>query len=204
MLRTCAGRSTKTATLFAVSWISVVAASLGSGAVAAIVTIYGSLTRERRAALVEVAVCLRRVEQIARHPDTSSEFHPRLVSALDDLESAMLVAALPYYLAAFYRDVRMLAYATRFTEKAEEHHQPRSHQLISARVAHQTAILLAKVIWHPWLTAPTRRRRVRRLQQVLDGGMPERARMRYALHRGLREWERSLARPVTEDSETVP
>jgi hypothetical protein len=198
------GQPADTATLAAMSWVLVVTASLGSGAVAALVTTYGSQTRERRAARVELASCLRRVEQMARHPGTSQEYHRRLVSALDDLESAMLVAALPYYLAAFYRDVRMLAYATRFTEPQEDSHLPRSHQLISGRVAHQTAILLAKVIWHPWLTVPIRRRRVRRLQQVLDGGMPERARMRYVLHRSLREWERSLTRPLTEDGEAAP
>jgi hypothetical protein len=199
-----AGQSADTATLAAVNWLPVVAASLGSGVAAAIATTYGSQARERRAARVELAACLRRVEQMARHHDTSQDYHPRLVSALDDLESAMLVAALPYYLAAFYRDVRMLAYATRITEPPDERHQPRSRSLVSARVAHQAAILLAKVIWHPWLTAPIRRWRVRHLQQVLDGGMPERARMRYVLRRGLREWERSLTRPITEDGEAVP
>jgi hypothetical protein len=138
---------------------------------------------------------------MARHPDTAQDYHARLVSALDDLESAMLVAALPYYLATFYRDVRMLAYATRFTEPPEERRQPRSRQLVAGRVAHQAAILMAKVIWHPWLTALTRLWRVRRLQQVLDGGMPERARTRYQLRRSLRDWEQSLTRPTTEDGE---
>jgi hypothetical protein len=182
----------------------VVAASLGSGAAAAIVTTYGSQTRERRAARVELAACLRRVEQLARQPATSQEYHVRLVSALDDLETAMLVAALPYYLVAFYRDVRLLAYATRFTESAQERDQTRSHQLIAGRVAHQAANLLVKVIWHPWLTAPIRRRRIRHLQQVLDGGMPERARMRSELRRNLRQWERSLTRPITQDGEAAP
>jgi len=197
------GQSVDTATLVAVSWVPVVTASLGSGAVAAIVITYGSQTRERRAARVELAACLRRVEQLARQPTAAQEDHLRLVSALDDLESAMLVAALPYYLAAFYRDVRLLAYATRFTEPPQERHQPRSRQLVSGRVAHQAAVLLAKVIWHPWLTAPTRRGRLRRLQRVLDGGMPERARMRSVLRRNLREWERSVVRPITRDGEAA-
>jgi len=167
---------TRTITLLAANWALVILTSAGSGAIGAAVTTYGTQAKERRAARGEVRACLRRVEQLARHVDTSQGgYHAHLVAALDDLPSAMLIAGLPYYLAAFYADVRLLEYARHVTEPPEERRRPRSHWLVSARVAHQTAVLLPRVIWHPWLSAPTRRWRIRRLQRTLDSGMPDHA-----------------------------
>jgi hypothetical protein len=165
------------------------------------VTAYSTQAKERRAARGEVRTCLRRVEQLARHVDTSHpDYHGRLVAALDDLEDAMLIAGLPYYLAEFYADVRRIAYAVNVTEPPEERHAPRSHWLVSARVAHQATVLLARVIWHPWLTAPTRRWRVRHLKRTLDAGMPDRARLRQSTRGELRKWERSLRQPEPDES----
>jgi hypothetical protein len=179
-----------------VNWALVTISSAGSGAIGAAVTTYSTQAKERRAARAEVRAFLQRVEQLARRIDTTAQgYHAQLVAVLDDLQGAMLAAGLPYYLAAFYADVRLLAYATHITETPEQRRLPRSHSLVAGRVAYQTAVLLAKVIWHPWLSAPTRRWRIRRLQRTLDSGMPDRARFRQSTRHELRKWERSLRQP---------
>lgn len=106
----------------------------------------------------------------------------------------MLAASMPYYVATFYREVHLLAYATHFTTSPEERSEPKAHWLIAVRVAHQTAIILASAIWHPWLTAPTRRLRMRRLRRILENGMPERTGMRAKNQHSLHEWERDILR----------
>jgi hypothetical protein len=181
-----------------VNWVLTILASVFSGVVGALVTTYATQAKDRRGARAEVRGCLRRVEQLARHIDTSQDYHARLVSALDELEGAMLVAGLPYYLATFYSEVRLLTYATQMTEPAEVRRRPDSRHLVSSRVTHQTASLLARVVWHPWLTAPTRRLRVRRLKRVLDHGIPSRARMLLEARQNLRDWEKKLRRGLDE------
>jgi hypothetical protein len=178
--------------LLAVNWVLVLLAALGSGALGSVVTTYGTQARERRAARGEARSCLLRVEQLARRTDTSQDYHGRLLAVLDDLEGAMLIAALPQYLATFYRDVRLLSYATQATEPPEERRKPRSHWVVSSRVAHQTALLLARSIWYPWLSAPTRRWRIHRLRRTLDAGMPDRAALLRSTRGNLRTWEKSL------------
>ncbi len=106
----------------------------------------------------------------------------------------MLAAGMPYYVATFYREVHLLSYATHFTTSPEECSEPKAHWPIAVRVAHQAAIILASAIGHPWLTAPTRRLRVRRLRRILENGMPERTRMRAKNQHSLHEWERYPAR----------
>jgi hypothetical protein len=179
--------------LVSVNWGLVILTAAGSGVIGAAVTTYGSQARERRTARGEVRACLQRVEQLARRIDTTAQgYHPQLTAALDDLQGAMLAAGMPYYLAAFYTDVRLLAYAANVTETPEQRRLPRSHSLVAGRVAHQTAVLLARGIWHPWLSAPTRKWRIRKLQGTLDAGMPDRARFQQSTRRELRRWERSL------------
>jgi len=178
-----------------VNWVLVILAALGSGALGSVVTAYGPQARERRAARGEARACAVRVEQFARHANTSPGYHAQLVAALDALDSAMLMAGLPQYLARFYAEVRLLAYATQFSEPPEERRKPGSHWIVSTRVAHQTAGVLDRAIWRPWLSAPTRRWRIRRLRRTLDAGMPARASMQRSVRSNLRSWEKSLRQP---------
>jgi hypothetical protein len=106
----------------------------------------------------------------------------------------MLAAAMPFHLAVFYRRVQLLTYAAYSKAMPEEHDKPTESWLVCARVGHRAAILLASAIWHPWISAPTRRLRVRRLQRILEMGMPERTRLLHEGQHNLRKWERSILR----------
>jgi hypothetical protein len=172
----------------------VVATSVASGVFASIVTTYGNQAKERRAARTEVRTCFQRVEQLTRYKDSSQQYYRQLLAALDDLESAILAAGMAYYVVTLYRRVQLLAYATHFTTSPEERDNPAAHWLIAARVAHKAAIILTRAIWHPWLSAPTRRISVRRLSRILNKGMPERTRAHVENQRTLREWERDILR----------
>jgi hypothetical protein len=172
----------------------IVATSVASGVLGSIVTTYGTQAKERRTVRTEVRTCFQRVEQLTRHKDVSQQYYALLLASLDDLEGAMLAAGMPYYIAAFYRKVQLLAYATYFTTPPGERDKPTAHWLIAVRVAHRTATILVNAIWHPLLSAPTRRLRVRRLRRILDNGMPERTRMHVENQQSLREWERDILR----------
>lgn len=174
-------------------WV-VVTAAVASGILGSIVTVYGTQAKERRAARTEVRRYFQRVEQLARHREPSQQYYAILVASLDDLEGAMLAAGMPRHLAEFYRRIQLLAYATHFTTPPEDLDKPTAHWLIAARVAHRTADLLADTIWHPWLSTPTRRLRMRKLQLILDKGMPERTRMHGENQVRLRTWEREIIR----------
>ena len=176
------------------TWVLVMAASLASGTLSALVTTYGARTKERREARAKVHACFQKVEQLSRHPDPAQEYYRQLLSALEDLEGASLVAAAPFRLVRFYRRVRLQAYATHFTTPPEERDQPRAHWLVAARVADRTAALMAAALWHPWLSAPAHRWHLRRLRQILHAGLPEHARQRQLASRNLQEWERDLLR----------
>jgi hypothetical protein len=178
-------------------WV-VVAASVASGVLGSIVTTYGTQARERRTARTEVRKHFQRVERLARHRDLSQEYYWQVVASLDDLEGAMLVAGMPRYVAAFYRRIQLLAYATHTTTAPEERNEPKAQWIIAARVSHRTGDLLADTIWHPWLSAPTRRLRMRRLQKILERGMPERTRMLAENQERLRAWERDILRGTQE------
>src|SRR6266567_3215375 len=173
------------------TWVLVMAASLASGTLGALVTTYGNRTKERREARAKVHACFQKVEQLARHPDPAQEYYRVLLSAL---EGASLVAAVPFRLVRFYRRVRLQAYATHFTTPPGECDQPRAHWLVAARVADKAAALLAASLWHPWLSAPVRRWHLRRLQRILDAGLPDHAQQRQLTSRTLQEWERDLLR----------
>ena len=116
------------------SWVLVMAASLASGTVGALVTAYGTQTKERRGARAKVHACFQRVEQMSRHPDPSQEYYRQLLSALEDLEAASLLAAVPFRLVEFYRRVRLQAYATHFTIPPGENYQSRAHWLARLRL----------------------------------------------------------------------
>lgn len=171
-----------------------VASAVASGVLGSVVTVYGTQAKERRAARTEVRRYFQRVEQLSRHKDTSQKYYGQLLSSLDDLEGAMLAAGMPRHLAAFYRKIQLLAYATHTTATPEDRDKPGAHWLIAARVAHRAADLLADTIWHPWLSAPTRRLRLRKLQLIIDKGMPERTRMHGENQVRLRTWEREIIR----------
>lgn len=95
-------------------WV-VVVASVASGILGSIITTYGTQARERMAARTEVRKYFQRAEQLARHKEPSQEYHAQLVDCLDNLEGAMMIPGIPHYIATFYREVQLLAYATHST-----------------------------------------------------------------------------------------
>jgi hypothetical protein len=79
-----------------VTWVLVMGASVASGALGALVTAYGTQARERRPARAKVYACFQRVEELSRQPDPSQGYYRQLLSVLEDLETASLIAAIPY------------------------------------------------------------------------------------------------------------
>jgi hypothetical protein len=162
--------------------------TLGSGAVGAIVTTYGSQARRRRQARAQAREALRQVERLPREPARAK----KTVDAIDAFEAVALVAGLPRALTDLYCEASL-----RVIDLAQTLPQGTSRSDpemdICSRVASGAAELMASAIWHPWASAPHRWFRMRRLRRLLRWGMPTYA---YLVGGGRRagQWERRTIR----------
>jgi hypothetical protein len=177
--------------LCAVNWLLVVIPALASGILGSIVTTYGTQARERRAARTAVRTQLQLTEQLGRRP-YSPEGRDRLAAALEQMEDAALMAALPHYLISFYSRMRLRAYETIPTATPGGTYDPRSRRVVSLRLASSTAVLMVQALWHPWLSRLTRNWRMRRLRHILRNVMPDEADKLLGERSERRTWERNL------------
>ena len=173
------------------NWVLVIAPAVASGALGSIVTTYGSQARERREARAKVRACLLQAEWLALSPEPDPD---KLRAALDEVEVTMLTASVPYYVILFYRAARKWANSAYMDKSGGEEYKPTALWVVSARIAEAATSLALQVIWHPWLTAPTRRWRVRRLRAIVVRIAPEVAEAEFPPSRTFREWERELRR----------
>jgi len=67
------------------SWVVIIFTTLGAGATGALITTYGTQTREQRAARAQARESLRRAEQASTRAAVTP--HPVLIAALDDLDT---------------------------------------------------------------------------------------------------------------------
>jgi hypothetical protein len=170
-------------------WLPLIFSTLASGTVGGFITTFATQARDRRAARAQVRARVTEAERAAYLPGLQ---HADLVKALDDLEDAAFVAGVPSHVIELYRDARMAAWVVRVTTPPGDHAED-SPKVVSGRVAHQAAIMLIRILWHPWLTIPIHRWRIGRLRRVLDGGVPHSSVERAGRNR-LRRWEREMLR----------
>jgi hypothetical protein len=148
------------------NWLVLVLTSLASGLVGSIITTYGPGARERRRARADAREAIREADRLAADPPNVSS--PSFTAALDDLETAAMIARLSRALTEFHREACEL-YWTLAIEKwrlAAEQRPPGSplsgseykgpRELECWQVAHQAADLLAFATWHPYVSIPYR------------------------------------------------
>jgi len=179
-------------------WLPLVFTTLGGGAVGSLIASYGSQARERRAARSEAMAFLQRFEIArGRKPATDNDFDD---SDLAELETRCLLAGMPRYLVDLYKQVnesgRYRGYVkVKSSPIAELIADPAIDEMaavVRSELISRTAGLLASAVWHPWLTAPSRRWRAQRLRRILFRTDPSAAWMQQNHRRVLREWESSL------------
>ena len=107
---------------------------------------FGSQTHERRQARAEARKAITRAEKAALR-GTDDAFD----AALEDLETAAMLAAFPRFLTDLYRKAR------------------KAH---SADAATEAVRLFVNATWHPWAGALRRWYRARKLSQMLEGSSP--------------------------------
>jgi hypothetical protein len=159
------------------NWLLLILTSLASGLVGSIITTYGPGARERRRARADAREAIRKADRLAADPPNVSL--PSFTAALDDLETAAMIARLSRALTELHREACEL-YWTLAIEKwrlAAKQRPPGSllseigykgpRELECWQVAHQAADLLAFATWHPYVSIPYRMYRTRHLIRVL-------------------------------------
>ena len=184
-----------------VGWLPLVFTTLGGGAVGSLIASYGSQARDRRAARSEAMAFLQRFE-IARSRKPVIDGNDFDDNDLAELETRCLLAGIPRYLVDLYKQVnesgRYRGYRKADPAIGEVEDLVR-HELIS-----RAAGLLASAVWHPWLTAPSRRWRARRLRRILFRTDPSAAWTHRNDRRLLHDWESALLKMRRERGQSRP
>lgn len=171
-------------------WLLVVT-GLGGGVAGAVVTTYGTQTKERRQTRAQARNAIRIAENLAYRTPA----HLEITAALARLETSAMLAGLSRGLTELHREARMRHWVLTGPAHADDPERlTKKETVTSGRVAHQSAELLVRATWHPWVTAPYRWYRTRRLVRLLDAGMPARARFDRDRRSNLRRWERETIR----------
>jgi hypothetical protein len=170
------------------NWAVLALTTVGAGAAGSIVTTYGTQSRERRVARAQARECLRQAENIAQAASTS---HEQITKAMDDLESAAMIAGLPRALVDLHRIARVRSWAASHATTPGRDALARDPAAVTCtRVGLQAAQLLAAASWHPWRGSLYRWHRTRRLRKVFHAGVPARTQLDANARRSLRKWER--------------
>ncbi len=176
------------------SWPLLVFTTLGAGAAGAIITTYGTQSRDRRSAWAEVRLRVARAEYLAREASTSRE---EMMRALAEVEQAAFTAAVPWHVVAIYRSARIADFDAVMEQRSDPYNRRDAHSIdarISGRAAFRACEMLIRTLWHPWLTMPTRRIRSRRIRRFLYCGLPPGAVIGWRDERAARRWERKTIR----------
>jgi hypothetical protein len=174
-------------------WLPLVLTTFGGGAVGAIISTYGTQTRERHQARAAAREALRDVENLTPSPDTRQQ----VTVALDAFETSAMLAGLPRKVTALHREARLHSCFypdVPHTSDSPEAARFEVTQRTSRRVAHQAAELLTHATWHPWATVPWRVYRARQLTRLFAAGDPRYTGFLRAIERDARKLDRETLR----------
>jgi hypothetical protein len=143
------------------NWVPLILTTLGAGAVGSIITTYGAQASDRREARARARESLTKAENLSRGGDVT---HEHITAAMDDLEISAMIARLSRTLVDLHRVVRVRLWAARQAAlPGEDPILTDPGAIASVRVGVEAGQLLSAAMWHPWLTAPYRWYRTRRL-----------------------------------------
>ena len=173
-------------------WVLLVLTTLGAGAAGAIITTYGAQASDRRAARAKARECLSEAENLSRGGDIS---HEQITAAMDNLEISAMIARLPRKLVDLHRVARVRLWAARRAAgSAENPIVTDSGAIITVRVGTEAGQLLSAAMWHPWLSAPYRWYRTRRLIKLFAAGLPTHSSSLKVSRHDNRQWESDIIR----------
>ena len=84
-------------------WFPLILTTLGAGATGAVISTYGTQTRERRQARAAAREALRNVENLTPSPDTREQ----VAAALDAFDTSAMLAGLPRKVTVLHREARL-------------------------------------------------------------------------------------------------
>lgn len=203
------------------SWTVYVLTALGSGVLAATITSYGPQAQARRSARAAARTALQIAQPLVQKSSVlkeGAEPPDQVYAAIDAVETAAMLAAVPDSVVRLYALAQRLAYQCflQAAKAGQRYHGPAPVSLPwesergLARMSYLTAVLLNQTLWHPWLTRFRRPRRVTIYRRALRAAAPvhiEATEARNTLRRA--EWRnpkggKRLKRRSTERTESAP
>jgi hypothetical protein len=177
-------------------WLPLVLTTLGAGAAGSVIATYGGQSRERRKARSQVMACLQRLE-IARVTRPGNEPFYYDDKGLAELSTRCIVAGVPQHLVHLYELANDVSRGSGGREQpdrpAARVRLEEARDLLIYSATTDVAALLARTVWHPWLSVLFRRRRAKQLQDRImtayPGANAEKRMGAYALE----EWESANA-----------
>lgn len=174
------------------AWATLLLTTLGGGAVGSLITTYAAQSTDRRAARAKARTDLTKAENLAKARNAT---HEQITTAMDDLEISAMIARLPRALVDLHRNARVRLWATR--QAAPPGQDPRltdPASIAAINVGIETGQLLSAAMWHPWLTAPYRWHRIRRLTRLFAAAMPMATGADKVFRQNDRQWEHDMLR----------
>jgi hypothetical protein len=139
----------------ATGWMPLILTALGSGAISAVITTYGTQGRDRRTARVELMTALAHADRTAGRGDAKRS---EILDAGRAVVTATLLAGIPPYVA----DTYLLAYSgVRHDALAWylDQRSPRGAPTLGLHIYHEAMALITLVIAHPLQSRLVRRHR---------------------------------------------
>jgi hypothetical protein len=168
-------------------WVPLLITALGAGVDGSVITTYGSQARERRDARKEA---LSRMADADRVAGQTSSDRKALLDAGRAVGMAAILAVVPMYVVDTYLVACQLARDDRL-KWAPQRVSPQDPASVGIHIYGEASALLIKVLWHPFITLPSRRCRSWRVRRFVHGVLPPGATIILGRTRGTKEWERA-------------
>jgi hypothetical protein len=167
-------------------WLPLVLTTFGAGAVGSLIATYGGQSRERREARSQVMASLQKLEtaRLTRPVIKGSDYDDEDMA---ELSARGILAGVPQYLVSLYQlanEAPRYGGTPRPGRSSAELDFDEAQEMLAFTLIDDAAILLARAVWHPWLSVFFRRRRARKVRDLIIRVFPSES------HRGkeTRSW----------------
>jgi hypothetical protein len=157
-------------------WLPLILTTFGAGVAGSLIATYGGQSRERRKARSEAMASLQKLEtaRLTRPVIKGFNYDDQDMA---ELSARCILAGVPQYLVSLYQFANE---APRYL--GTPHDGParpsvelafdEAREMLASALIEDAAVLLARALWHPWLSAFFRRRRARKTRDIIIRAFP--------------------------------
>lgn len=156
-------------------WLPLILTTFGAGVAGSVIATYGGQARERRKARSQVMDCLQRLEtaRVTRPVVEGFDYNDKDMA---ELSARAVLAGVPQYLVSLYQHAneapRYLKPNDNPDQFLPENRLKHARFNLGFTLPNDAAALLARAVWHPWLSLLFRRSRARKLRELINRVFP--------------------------------